>query len=107
MKEVRKRWYIAAVVVALGLAVFFSPFASSSPDGLERVAEDRHFADADSVQAWQQSPLPDYTVPGVDSEVLSTSLAGLLGTLATLALGWGLASLLRRRRGGEEGRERA
>lgn len=55
-------------------------FASSSPDGLEKVAEDRGFI----IRAFPY-PLntlaPEYAVPGISSEVLAAALAGVLGTL--------------------------
>ena len=89
---------VMAVAVAIGLAMAISPFASSSPDGLERVAEDRGFADVARTSAIQEgSPVPDYRFPGVRSEVAATALAGLVGTLIVFALATGLAALLRRR----------
>ena len=36
---------IGGLIVALGLAFFVSPLASSSPDGLEKVATDEGFID--------------------------------------------------------------
>ena len=39
------KWFtILALALAIGLATAASPFASSSPDGLERVAADKGFA---------------------------------------------------------------
>ena len=41
------KWFtILALALAIGLATAVSPFASSSPDGLNRVAEDHGFAAA-------------------------------------------------------------
>ena len=70
-----------ALVVALALAVFVSPLASSSPDGMERVAEDKGFAEAAAEPVWSFSPLPDYAFPGLSEGGLSTAAAGLVGTL--------------------------
>ena len=89
---------VMAVAVAVGLATVVSPFASSSPDGLERVAQDRGFADVARTSPIQEgSPVPDYAFPGVESASAATALAGLVGTLVVFALATGLAVLLRRR----------
>ena len=89
---------ILALAVAVGLATAVSPFASSSPDGLEKVAEKKEFLDQGRLAGIQEdSPIPDYAFPGVDNERLATGLAGFLGTLAVFALGYGLAFVLRRR----------
>ncbi len=84
--------------IALGLAVFISPFASSDPDGLDRVSQDLEFAD----QAASEVPaekLPfyavfeEYSLRGVP-DTLATPLAGLLGTVVTFGLAWGTGKLL-------------
>ena len=88
------------MVLAAGIALFLSPWASSWPDGLERVAENLGFikkAEDPGAAVWGKSPLPDYKVPGIQSEQWATGLAGLLGTIAIAAAGWGLARLLRNR----------
>lgn len=77
----------AAVVVAAALAVFVAPFASGSPDGLERVAADKGFETAAAQQpVWSFSPFGDYQMPGIESERLATALAGLVGTVALLVV---------------------
>ncbi len=85
---------MAGVAIALGLALFVSPFASSSPDGLERVAED-HGVEAAPAQGW--APFADYAIPGVSHEGFSTALAGVVGTLAVFGGGLLLARVSRRR----------
>jgi hypothetical protein len=85
---------ILALALALGLATAAAPFASGSPDGLERVAEDRAFAG--TAKAAQDSPIPDYAIPGVDDERLATGLAGFAGTLIVFDAGYGLARVSRR-----------
>ena len=87
---------ILALVVAVGLAGFASPFASSKPDGLERVAIDKGFVER--AEAPQPAPAPDYAVPGVASDRVATGAAGAAGTLLVFALGSGTAVALRRRR---------
>lgn len=99
MKKISYRVFIAlALAVAVGLAVAVSPFASSSPDGLEKVAEDKAFLDDGKLHSIQDdAPIPDYAFPGVDNERVATGLAGFVGTLGVFAIGYGLAFLLRRR----------
>ena len=89
---------VLALAVAVGLATAVSPYASSSPDGLERVAEDKAFLDQGRLHTVQEeSPIPDYAFPGVDDARLATGLAGFVGTLGVFALGYGLAVVVRRR----------
>lgn len=87
---------IIGLVVAVALAIFISPFASSDPDGLEKVAEDKGFIDK-AQETWTSAPLPDYTVPGIGNESLSTALAGTIGTLAVFGVGLGVAFVLKKR----------
>ena len=90
---------LGLVLVSLLLAVGVSSFASSSPDGLEYVAEQLGFADTASAEhATQDSPLADYQASGVEDERISTGLAGLGGVAVTAALAFGLFWALRRRR---------
>jgi cobalt/nickel transport protein len=83
---------------ALLIAIFLSPFASSSPDGLNRVAEDHGF-DKTEVESPISHQLPfhslfdQYAVRGVP-EAIATPLAGLAGTLAAFGLAWGAGKLL-------------
>ena len=96
--NVKTAWIVAAVglVVALVLGGIFSPFASSHPDGLERVAEKKGFAEkGEGEPAFDGSPMPDYTVPAVQDEATSTRLAGVIGTLLAFAAGFGVAFVLR------------
>jgi hypothetical protein len=84
---------ILALALAVGLAAAASPFASSSPDGLERVAEDKAFIDAGQSQS---GPITDYAFPGIDDERVATGIAGFTGTLIVFALGFGVAAAARR-----------
>ena len=83
-----RRFSILAAALAVALAVAVSPFASSSPDGLERVAADRAFLEQGRLAPVQErAPIPDYTLPGIDDPRVATGLAGFAGTLAVLGLG--------------------
>jgi len=89
---------VIALALAIGLATAISPFASPSPDGLNKVAQDEGFAEAEAPGALQEegAPAPGYAFPGVENERLATGLAGFTGTLGLFALGFGLARVLRR-----------
>jgi hypothetical protein len=93
------RLFIAlALALAIGLGTAASPFASTAPDGLNRVAEDYSFGDRGKLATLQEdSPVPGYAFPGVENEKLATGLAGFTGTLLVFALGLGLAKTARRR----------
>jgi PDGLE domain len=96
----------AGLLVALALAVFVSPFADRSPDGLEKVAGDEGFLEAADDHDLADSPVADYAVEGVDDERLSTGASGLIGVLLTFAVGLAVFGLIRRQRGrGGDGRD--
>jgi hypothetical protein len=99
MSQIKLRLFVGlALAVALALAVFASPWASSSPDGLEKVAETNGFLEDGRLHALQErSPVPDYAFPGVEDERLATGLAGFAGTLGVFAVGYGVAAVARRR----------
>jgi flagellar basal body-associated protein FliL len=89
IKENKGLWIFvgAALVVAILLGVFVAPWASSSPDGLEKVAKDKGFMKKAEEEnpAWKHSPMKDYAFPGVKSDKASTGISGLVGVLITLA----------------------
>jgi hypothetical protein len=93
------KWFtVLALALAIGLATAASPFASSSPDGLERVAGDHAFLDDGRLADVQESsPVPDYAFPGIDNPRVATGVAGFVGTLGVFALGFGVAAVARRR----------
>lgn len=86
---------VGGLIVALGLAFFVSPFATGSPDGLERVSIDQGFAETAEDHALADGPLADYAVRGVEDEGLSTGLAGAIGVVVTFGVGMVLFGLLR------------
>lgn len=87
---------VGGLLVTLGLAFFVSPLASSSPDGLEKVATDQGFSEDAQDHPLADSPLADYGVEGVQDEGLSTGLAGIMGVAITFGLAMILFGLIRR-----------
>lgn len=88
-----------ALALAVGLATAVSPFASASPDGLEKVAEQKGFLqDGRAHPVQEDSPLPDYAVPGIEDPRVAAGLAGFVGTLGVFAVGYVMAFALSRRR---------
>ncbi len=71
--------YKTPLASAALIALVLSPFASSYPDGLEWVAERLGFLH-ESMPLFV-SPMSDYAVPFIGNEALSTSLAGISGTV--------------------------
>ena len=78
-----KRFYLIGLAISLVIAGFLSFYASSSPDGLEKVAIDLGFIDAAKDSAVADSALADYGVAGVENERLSVGIAGVIGVIAT------------------------
>lgn len=95
MKAGLSGFLIVALAVSVLLAFWISPLASSSPDGLERVAEDSGFSANAAEHGLSGSPLAGYSLRGVGSDLLSAGLSGVIGVLLTFATGYGLFVLMR------------
>jgi hypothetical protein len=98
------RLFVAlALALAVGLASAASPYASSRPDGLSKVAGEKGFADRGTLGAIQDdSPAPGYAFPGISDARVAKGAAGFAGTLGVFALALGLAWVLRRRKAVED-----
>ncbi|MFN9174978.1 MAG: PDGLE domain-containing protein [Synechocystis sp.] len=90
------------LLTGLGISLFIgtilSSFASSHPDGLERVAVDLKF-DRQAKTTWTfpgSQWLADYELKQVP-QTLATPLAGGIGTLATFGIMWGIGQGLKPR----------
>jgi cobalt/nickel transport protein len=101
MSKRNRIFVLSGLGVAILIAVFLSPFASSDPDGLDRVSQDLKFEN----KAHEDNPakkLPfysifdEYALRGVP-EGMATPMAGLIGTLATFGIAWGIGKLAVRR----------
>jgi cobalt/nickel transport protein len=87
---------VSGLVLSLVLAGGVSYYASSQPDGLEKVAGDIGFLDSAKESAVEDGPLAGYGVAGVDNERISGGLAGVIGVASTAAVSFGLFYALRR-----------
>jgi len=85
---VKSKWWLISLLVCLAVASL-SPLASSSPDGLERVAENKGFIDLAKESPFQI--IADYIFPGIENEALATISAGLIGTLILFGVVYTLA----------------
>lgn len=95
----RTVFILCAVAVSLALATFASPFASTHPDGLEKVAEEQAFLDQGRLAGVQRdAPVPDYAAPGISNPPLATAAAGFAGTLLTFVAGAAIGRVVMRRR---------
>lgn len=84
MSKVPTRWVVLGIaVVALLLAGVVSRFASSDPDGLTKVSEDKGFAHTEEPR---DGLIGDYG-----------SLTGVVGVLVVLGVAGGVAYTVRRR----------
>lgn len=93
-----KAFAALGVALAVGLAFAVSPYASSHPDGLERVATDNGFAEQGRLHRIQHdAPVPDYAFPGIANARLATGVAGFAGTIIVFAVAYGIGFALRRR----------
>jgi cobalt/nickel transport system permease protein len=88
----------AGVLVALVFAAVVSQFAADDPDGLERVAEDAGFIDSGQDHSLADFVFADYATAGIDNETLSLAIAGIVGTIVTLLVAYGLFIGLRESR---------
>ncbi len=89
MKRANRKSMVIFVLAGLALCVMlvlvFLPHASSSPDGLEKVAADKGF-EGKAQDVWTSAPAKGYT-----------TWAALAGVATIFLLGWGLALVLRKK----------
>lgn len=88
---------IGILIAALICAGAISFYASTQPDGLNKVAADRGFDVTVRDHALDNSPLAGYATSGVQDARLSKGLSGVLGVGITLLIGTGVFYLVRRR----------
>lgn len=95
----QKSFLISGFIASLFLAGVVSFYASSNPDGLEKVAEDIGFIETAQDHTYVEGALADYGVKGVENPRLSTGFAGVIGVVATGVVSTGIFMLVRRKSG--------
>lgn len=83
------------ILILIGLAIL-TPFASTFPDGLEKVSEHMEIEEPEPV--WT-GLMPDYALPGIENPYIATLLSGFIGVFLVLATSWvmGRVVIYRRR----------
>lgn len=97
-KVSNKKFYIGGVLISLLLAGIVSFYASSHPDGLEKVAEEIGFIETAKDPITKGSVLADYGVSGIKNERASVGIAGVAGVIATGVAATGLFLYLGKRK---------
>ena len=85
-----KGYIKALILIIVGLAILI-PFASSYPDGLEKVAETLNVEETEPL--WK-GLMPDYTTPAIEHPYFSTLAAGLCGLIIVSAAAYTLGNLI-------------
>jgi cobalt/nickel transport system permease protein len=80
------------LVLALGLAIFVSPYACAWPDGLDKVAV--HFGFEGRAVSLINAWIPDYQLPGISAAGIATAGAGAIGTLIMFGLACGVGRMM-------------
>jgi hypothetical protein len=86
---------IAGLAVAVALAALVGPFASTAPDGLEKVVADHALDREVDGHALDDGPLADY---GVAGERVGTGLAGAIGVAVTFGVSLVVFAMIKRAR---------
>ena len=92
-----KKFLISGFVVSLFLAGVVSFYASSNPDGLEKVAEDIGFIATAEEHTYADGALADYGVKGIENERASVGIAGVIGVIGTAIVGGALFTFIARK----------
>ena len=90
-----KKLVVVGLIVSIVIAGFLSFYASSHPDGLEKVSADQGLDVTAVDSANADSALADYGVAGVENERASALLGGVIGVAITGLAGFGLYIWLR------------
>ena len=90
-----KKLVVVGLIVSIVIAGFLSFYASSHPDGLEKVSAEQGLDVTAVDSANADSALADYGVAGVENERASAFLGGVIGVAITGLAGFGLYIWLR------------
>ncbi len=88
-------WIAAGLLISLAI-VLLAPFASTNPDGLNRVALDLGIVPS-APPSSAPSLLPGYLIPALGKGGVSRIAAGALGIAVVILLTWGVGRALKNR----------
>lgn len=96
-----RRWsnrtfLLVGIGISLFLAGVVSYYASSNPDGLERVGADIGFIHTASDSAASGSWLANYSLAGIENGRLAGGLAGVIGVIVVAGIAFALFRYLGR-----------
>jgi cobalt/nickel transport system permease protein len=83
----QRKFVLVGLLISAAIAGTLSYFASSNPDGLEKVSADKGLDVNVTDSAVADSIFSDYGISGLAN---STGLAGIFGVIVTGLLGYGL-----------------
>lgn len=89
---------LVGIAASVALVLLLAPNANPNPDGLEKVAAEQGIDSEVRDHAFAGGPLAEYGVDGVDNRYVGTWAAGVIGVVATFAIGAGVVYLVRRAR---------
>jgi len=87
------KFFVVVILLVVFLAIFI-PFASSNPDGLEKVAESLGISEKEP--AWR-GLMSDYSVGVLNDPYVSRLAAGVLGVILVLGASLTLGSVIAKR----------
>jgi cobalt/nickel transport system permease protein len=99
-----RTFVIGGVLVALVFSAVVSQLSVGNPDGLETVAEETGLIESGADHALADAVFADYATSGVSNESVSLAVAGIVGTVVTLAVAYGIFYAFRERRRGRPAR---
>jgi len=83
----------AIILIIVGLAMLI-PFASTFPDGLEKVVESLGLEEPESI--WR-GLMPDYTFPFLENPYATKLISGLIGLFLTFSIAWSVGWAIARK----------
>jgi len=96
-----KKLFLTGLIVSFLVAGFFSFYASSQPDGLERATAEQGLDVTAIDSANADSALADYGVSGIENQRLSGFLGGAVGVALAGIAGTGIYFWVRTPKAGE------
>lgn len=97
------KYWVYGLLAALVIGGVISLFASTYPDGMEKVAIDTFGGESKMEELTSgkevvNSPMPDYMMPGIENETLAASLAAVTGVLIMFVFVVVIGKILKKRK---------